>query len=102
MSGDGDARGLEAAAATAAEAARELREAAAALVATRAAEEDALRRRAVALEADVRRLQASLHALDPSTLDKVLLAFSSFTSPPARLWLMKARLHLPRLGSRLA
>ncbi|NP_001144600.2 uncharacterized protein LOC100277615 [Zea mays] len=71
MSGDGDARGLEAAAATAAEAARELREAAAALVATRAAEEDALRRRAVALEADVRRLQASLHALDPSTLDKV-------------------------------
>ncbi|XP_066329023.1 uncharacterized protein [Miscanthus floridulus] len=71
MSGDGDARGLEAAAAAAAEAARELREAAAALVATRAAEEDALRRRAVALDADVRRLQGELHALDPSTLDKV-------------------------------
>ncbi|EES04336.1 hypothetical protein BDA96_04G005500 [Sorghum bicolor] len=71
MSGDGDARGLEAAASAAAEAARELREAAAALVATRAAEEDALRRRAVALDADVRRLQGSLHALDSSTIDKV-------------------------------
>jgi len=90
MSGDGDARGLEAAASAAAEAARELREAAAALVATRAAEEDALRRRAVALDADVRRLQGSLHALDSSTIDKVRLAshriaFSSSTSPPARL-----------------
>ncbi|CAL4890542.1 unnamed protein product [Urochloa decumbens] len=71
MSRDGDARGLEAEAAAAAEAARELREAAAALVATRAAEEDALRRRAVALDADVRRLQGSLPALDPSTVDKV-------------------------------
>ncbi|XP_066317590.1 uncharacterized protein [Miscanthus floridulus] len=71
MSGDGDARGLEAAAAAAAEAARELREATAALVATRAAEEDALRRRAVALDADVRHLQGELHGLDPSTLDKV-------------------------------
>ncbi|PUZ73670.1 hypothetical protein GQ55_1G005600 [Panicum hallii var. hallii] len=69
--GDGDARGLEAAAAAAAEAARELREAAAALVATRAAEEDALRRRAVALDADVRRLQGSLPALDPSAVDKI-------------------------------
>ncbi|RLN07212.1 hypothetical protein C2845_PM11G11920 [Panicum miliaceum] len=69
----GDARGLEAAAAAAAaaEAARELREAAAALVATRAAEEDALRRRAVALDADVRRLQGSLPALDPSAVDKI-------------------------------
>ncbi|CAD6341659.1 unnamed protein product, partial [Miscanthus lutarioriparius] len=82
MSGDGDARGLEAAAAAAAaEAARELREAAAALVATRAAEEDALRRRAVALDADVRRLQGELHALDPSTLDKVLLASPSLSPP---------------------
>ncbi|RLM78777.1 hypothetical protein C2845_PM12G00480 [Panicum miliaceum] len=71
MPGDGDARGLEAAAAAAAEAARELREAAAALVATRAAEEDALRRRAVALDADVRRLQGSLPALDPSAVDKI-------------------------------
>ncbi|KAF8676756.1 hypothetical protein HU200_046805 [Digitaria exilis] len=71
MSRDGDARGLEAEAAAAAEAARELREAAAALVATRAAEEDALRRRAVALDADVRRLQGSLPALDPSTVDKI-------------------------------
>ena len=82
MSGDGDARGLEAAAAAAAaEAARELREAAAALVATRAAEEDALRRRAVALDADVRRLQGELHGLDPSTLDKVLLASPSLSPP---------------------
>ncbi|KAG2647946.1 transmembrane protein 120 homolog [Panicum virgatum] len=71
MSRDGDARGLEAEAAAAAEAARELREAAAALVATRAAEEDALRRRAVALDADVRRLQGSLPALDPSAVDKI-------------------------------
>ncbi|CAN6236833.1 unnamed protein product [Urochloa humidicola] len=71
MSRDGDARGLEAEAAAAAEAARELREAAAALVATRAAEEDSLRRRAVALDADVRRLQGSLPALDPSTVDKI-------------------------------
>lgn len=77
MSRDGDARGLEAEAAAAAEAARELREAAAALVATRAAEEDALRRRAVALDADVRRLQGSLPALDPSTVDKVPSSSSS-------------------------
>jgi hypothetical protein len=81
MSGDGDVRGLEAAAAAAAEAARELREAAAALVATRAAEEDALRRRTMALDADVRRLQGSLHALDPSTLDKVRLASPSLPPP---------------------
>ena len=80
MSRDGDARGLEAEAAAAAEAARELREAAAALVATRAAEEDALRRRAVALDADVRRLQGSLPALDPSAVDKVLLPFSTPSS----------------------
>jgi len=82
MSRDGDARGLEAeaAAAAAAEAARELREAAASLVATRAAEEDALRRRAVALDADVRRLQGSLPALDPSAVDKVLLL--AFSAPP--------------------
>ncbi|CAN6227106.1 unnamed protein product [Urochloa humidicola] len=71
MSRDGDAHGLEAEAAAAAEAARELREAAAALVATRAAEEDALRRRAVALDADVRRLQGELPALDPSAVDKI-------------------------------
>ncbi|WVZ78254.1 hypothetical protein U9M48_025997 [Paspalum notatum var. saurae] len=71
MSADGNARGLEAEAAAAAEAARELREAAAALVATRAAEEDALRQRAVALDADIRRLQGSLPALEPSTLDKI-------------------------------
>lgn len=76
MSRDGDARGLEAEAAAAAETARELREAAAALVATLAAEEDALRRRAVALDADVRRLQGSLPALDPSTVDKVLFLLS--------------------------
>ncbi|KAJ1277475.1 hypothetical protein BS78_04G006600 [Paspalum vaginatum] len=71
MSADGHARGLEAEAAAAAEAARELREAAAALVATRAAEEDALRQRAVALDADIRRLQGTLPALEPSTLDKI-------------------------------
>jgi hypothetical protein len=80
--GDGDARGLEAAAAAAAEAARELREAAAALVATRAAEEDALRRRAVALDADVRRLQGSLPALDPSAVDKVLPRLLYPVRPP--------------------
>ncbi|XP_062224368.1 uncharacterized protein LOC133922863 [Phragmites australis] len=71
MSRDGEARGLEAEAAAAAEAARELREAAVALVASRAAEEDALRRRATALDADFRRLQGSLSGLDPSTVDKV-------------------------------
>ncbi|KAL6629694.1 hypothetical protein ACP70R_029459 [Stipagrostis hirtigluma subsp. patula] len=71
MSRDGDARDLAAEAAAAAEAARELREAAAALVASRAAEEDALRRRATALDADLRRLQGSLSAVDPAALDKV-------------------------------
>ncbi|RLM97966.1 uncharacterized protein C2845_PM06G04800 [Panicum miliaceum] len=63
MSRDGDARSLEAA--------RELREAAAALVTRHAAAEDVLRRRAAALEADLRRLQGSLAGLDPSTVDKV-------------------------------
>ncbi|XP_020177346.1 uncharacterized protein [Aegilops tauschii subsp. strangulata] len=72
MDGGGDgAQGLEEQAAAAAEAARELRDAAAALAVRRAADEDALRRRAVALDADVRRLQGSLAPLDPATLDKV-------------------------------
>ncbi|KAK3155800.1 hypothetical protein QOZ80_2AG0098820 [Eleusine coracana subsp. coracana] len=71
MSRDGDARSLEAEAAAAADAARELREAAAALVTRHAADEDALRRRAAALEADLRRLQGSLAGIDPSTVDKV-------------------------------
>ncbi|KAL6848490.1 hypothetical protein ACP4OV_021784 [Aristida adscensionis] len=73
MSRDGDARDLDLAAeaAAAAEAARELREAAAALLARRAADEDALRRRATALDADLRRLQGSLPAVDPATVDKV-------------------------------
>ena len=53
----------------AAEAARELRDAVAALAVRRAADEDALRCRAVALDADVRRLQGSLAPLDPATLD---------------------------------
>ncbi|KAM0884574.1 hypothetical protein ACQ4PT_030897 [Festuca glaucescens] len=68
---DGDARGLEEQAAAAAEAARELREAAAALAVRRAADEDALRRRAVALDGDLRRLQGSVAALEPAALDKV-------------------------------
>ncbi|XP_006648213.2 transmembrane protein 120 homolog [Oryza brachyantha] len=71
MATDGDASGLEAQAAAAAEAARELREAAAALSARRSADEDALRRRATALDADLRRLQGSLSTLAPATLDKV-------------------------------
>ncbi|XP_062217921.1 uncharacterized protein LOC133918192 [Phragmites australis] len=70
MSRDGGTRGLEAAAAVA-EAARELREAAVALVARRTADEDALRRRATALDADIRLLQGSLSGLQPSTLEKV-------------------------------
>ncbi|GJN18767.1 hypothetical protein PR202_gb05965 [Eleusine coracana subsp. coracana] len=77
MSRDGDARSLEAEAAAAADAARELREAAAALVTRHAADEDALRRRAAALEADLRRLQGSLAGIDPSTVDKV-----AFYPPP--------------------
>ena len=68
---DGDARGLEEQAAAAAEAARELRDAAAAFAVRRAADEDALRRRAVALDGDLRRLQGSLAALEPAALDKV-------------------------------
>ncbi|TVU33709.1 hypothetical protein EJB05_25542 [Eragrostis curvula] len=71
MSRDGEARSLETEAAAAAEAARELREAAAALVARHASDEDALRRRAAALDADLRRLQGSLAVLDPPTVDKV-------------------------------
>jgi hypothetical protein len=55
---DGDARGLEE------QAARELREAAAALAVRRAADEDAL-------DGDLRRLQGSIAALEPSALDKV-------------------------------
>ncbi|XP_073355807.1 uncharacterized protein [Aegilops tauschii subsp. strangulata] len=54
----------------AAEAARDLRDAVAALAVRRAADEDALRRRAVALDADVRRLQGSLAPLDPAMLDE--------------------------------
>lgn len=75
MATDGDA--LESQAAAAAEAARELREAAASLVARRSADEDALRRRATALDADLRRLQASLSTLAPTTLDKVTASRSS-------------------------
>ncbi|XP_073359809.1 uncharacterized protein [Aegilops tauschii subsp. strangulata] len=56
----------------AAEAARELRDAVAALAVRRAADEDALRRRAIALDADVRRLQGSLAPLDPATLDELV------------------------------
>lgn len=55
----------------------ELREAAASLVARRSADEDALRRRATALDADLRRLQASLSTLAPTTLDKVTASRSS-------------------------
>jgi hypothetical protein len=101
MSRDGDARGLEASAAAAAEAARELREAAAALAAARAAEEDALRRRAAALDADVRRIQGSLPAaLDPSAVNKVgppRLASPSLPYPPhpSSTFLLQAQ-QLPR------
>nr|XP_040244692.1 uncharacterized protein LOC109735343 isoform X2 [Aegilops tauschii subsp. strangulata] len=56
----------------AAEAARDLRDAVAALAVRRAADEDALRRRAVALDADVRRLQGSLAPLDPAMLDELV------------------------------
>ncbi|KAI4996117.1 hypothetical protein ZWY2020_041258 [Hordeum vulgare] len=71
MDGEGDGpQGLEEQAAAAAEAARVLRDAAAALAACRTADEDALRRRAVALDADVRRLQGSVAPLDPAALDK--------------------------------
>ncbi|KAF7105576.1 hypothetical protein CFC21_106367 [Triticum aestivum] len=55
----------------AAEAARELQDAVAALAVRRAADEDALRCRAVALDADVRRLQGSLAPLDPAALELV-------------------------------
>ncbi|KAM0830446.1 hypothetical protein ACQ4PT_066205 [Festuca glaucescens] len=61
---DGDARSLEEQAAAAAEAARELREAAAALAVRRAADEDAL-------DGDLRRLQGSVAVLEPAALDKV-------------------------------
>jgi hypothetical protein len=73
-----DVRSLEAEAAASAEAARELREAAAALVTRHAADEDDLRRRAAALDAELRRLQGSLSALDPCTVDKV-----AFSPPPS-------------------
>ena len=75
---DGDARGLEEQAV--AEAARELRDAAAAFAVRRAADEDALRRRAVALDGDLRRLQGSLAALEPAALDKVR---APVTVPPS-------------------
>ncbi|KAG8076461.1 hypothetical protein GUJ93_ZPchr0006g41422 [Zizania palustris] len=71
MATGADASGLEAQAAAAADAARELREAAAALFARSSADEDALRRRATALDADIRRLQGSLSTLDPAMLEKV-------------------------------
>ncbi|KAE8771985.1 phosphoethanolamine N-methyltransferase 1-like [Hordeum vulgare] len=64
------AQGLEEQAAAAAEAARGLRDVVAALAACRTTDEDALRRRAVALDADVRRLQGSVAPLDPAALDK--------------------------------
>jgi hypothetical protein len=70
MSGDGDARSLEAAASA-------LIAQHAALVAQHAADEDDLRHRAAALEAELRRLQGSLVALDPSAVDKV-----AFYPPP--------------------
>jgi hypothetical protein len=62
---DGDARGLEEQAAAAAEAARELREVAAALAVRHAADEDALWRSAVALDGDLRRLQGHCSTVAP-------------------------------------
>jgi hypothetical protein len=102
---DGDARGLEEQAAAAAEAARELRDAAAALAVRRAADEDALRRRAVALDGDLRRLQGSVAALDPAALDKVRAPFPPRSSPPLfciRLIRIRSRSLAPMRELRLA
>jgi hypothetical protein len=76
------ALGLEAAA----EAARELRDAAAALAMRYATDEDALRRRAVTLDGDLRRLQVSVVSLEPAALDKVRAPFLLFSSPPSLLY----------------
>ncbi|KAL5200147.1 hypothetical protein ABZP36_021350 [Zizania latifolia] len=85
MATGADASGLEAAAAAAADTARELREAAAALFARSSADEDALRRRATALDADIRRLQGSLSTLGPAMLEKRSLGISDFSHGCATL-----------------
>jgi hypothetical protein len=71
MSGDGDARNLEASASA-------LIAQHAALVVQHAADEDDLRHLAAAVEAELRRLQGSLAAVDPSAVDKV-----AFSPPPS-------------------
>jgi hypothetical protein len=70
MSGDGDARNLVASASA-------LIAQHAALVVQHAADEDDLRHLAAAVEAELRRLQGSLAAVDPSAVDKV-----AFSPPP--------------------